>query len=106
VPGEQGRNRITVLYDVDLDGGADYRGRFIFADGDLSVHLSGSGSAFEPIPVERPDNRTAQFVHPVDVLFLSVSGSTEGEVQIQARTVYEGAGDRAPDRGWLRVSIF
>jgi hypothetical protein len=42
-PGEQGPNRITILYDVDLDGTADYRGRVIEAGGELSVSSAGRG---------------------------------------------------------------
>jgi hypothetical protein len=101
--GKQGPNRITVEYDVDLDGVPDYRGRVIWSGRELSLHLAGSGSAFEPVPVERPDNVTAQYVHPVDVLFITTGGSSNASVQVRVRTVFNGAVDRAPDSGWLRV---
>jgi hypothetical protein len=102
--GEQGPNRITIFYDVDLDGRADYRGRMIWGDDELALRLSGSGSEFEPIPIERPDNLTAQFVHPVDVFFVPSGGSSEVDIQIRAKSLYNGQEDKAPDVGkWLRV---
>ena len=101
---EQGPNRITILYDVDLDGKADYVGRMIWAGGVLSLFIAGSGSQFEPVPVERPDNHTAQFVHPVDVFFPAAGASTDVDIQIWAQTVYEGAEDQVPNGGqWLGV---
>jgi hypothetical protein len=102
--GEQGPNRITIFYDVDLDGQADYRGRMIWGNGELALRLSGSGSEFEPIPIERPDNVTAQFVHPVDVFFVPSGGSSEVDIQIRAKSLYNGQEDKAPDAGkWLRL---
>ncbi len=102
-PLKAGTNQLTIFYDVDLDGKADYRGRVVFVGGALSVFISGSGSEFEPIPVERPNNKTAQFVHPVDVFFLSSGASSEADIQIRAKSLYNGQEDRAPDTGWLGV---
>jgi hypothetical protein len=103
-----GPNRLTVLYDIDLDARADYTGEIIFAEGTLSVVIAGRGQAFEPVPVERPDEATAQFVHPADVFFV-VLGQDEVEsdvdIQLAFESVVEGAKDRAPDRGWLLVAI-
>jgi hypothetical protein len=100
--GKQGPNRITIYYDVDLDGTADYRGLMLWSAGEFALRLAGSGSEFEPIPIERPDNVTAQYVHPVGVLF-AAGGSSDADIQIRARTVFNGAVDRAPNTGWLRV---
>jgi len=103
-----GPNRLTVLYDIDLDARADYTGEIIFAEGALSVLIAGRGQAFEPVPVERPEDATAQFVHPVDVFFVVLGQEeVESDVDIQLRfeSVVEGAKDRAPDRGWMLVAI-
>jgi hypothetical protein len=97
-----GPNRITILYDADQDGVADYRGRMIWAGGELSLFIGGSGSQFEPVPIERPDSHTAQFVHPADVFF--PSGSSDVDIQVKAVTVYNGMEDKAPEgREWLGV---
>ena len=99
----QGANRITIHYDVDLDGRSDYVGRVTWTGGALSLFISGSGSQFEPVPVERPDNHTVQYVHPADVLF-PAGAATDVDVQVRAETVYGGQVDEAPDDGrWLGV---
>jgi hypothetical protein len=104
----QGPNRLTVLYDVDLDGRADYTGKVIFAGKALSLVLSGEGQAFEPVPVERPDDATAQFIHPVDVLFV-VAGETEVEsdadIQVAVESRALGFRDRIPAEGWILVAF-
>jgi hypothetical protein len=100
----QGANQVTILYDVDLDGKPDYRGRMIWSGGTLSLFISGSGSQFEPVPLERPDNHTVQYVHPADVLFVSFDRPIRADIQLRAETVYEGQTDEAPDDGqWLGV---
>ena len=103
---EPGSERLTILYDVDFDGKVDYRGAMVYADGDLSLHIAGSGSAFEPIAVERLDELTAVVTHPVDIFFLE-AGETdldaERDMQIAVRTALETEIDRAPDKGWVRV---
>jgi hypothetical protein len=97
-----GPNTLTVLYDVDLDQKADYRAKLIFSGGRLSAFISGSGSQFEPVPVRRPDDFTARFTHPLDVL--SKLPAPESDIQLQARSVFAGETDRAPDGGqWLGV---
>lgn len=101
---KQGPNKLTILYDVDRDGTADYRGKVVWTGGALSLVITGQGQAFEPVPVERPDNTTAQFVHSVDVFFIPSGGPSDVDIQIKARTVYNGARDDAPDDGqWLGV---
>jgi hypothetical protein len=103
-PNRYGPNRLTIVYDMDLDGTPDHRGKIVYSGGELSVYLTGEGQAFEPIPVERPNNVTAQFVHPVDVLFVPSGGSTEVDIQIRAKSLYNGQEDKAPDAGkWLGV---
>jgi hypothetical protein len=107
--GRPGPNRLTVLYDVDLDGRGDYTGEIAFSEGALSVAIAGRGhGVFEPVPVERPEDATAQFVHPVDVLFV-VLGQEEVEsdvdIQLAFESVVDGAKDRAPDRGWMLVAV-
>jgi hypothetical protein len=100
-PVKVGPNRLTVYYDLDLDGRADRRGRIIFAGNKLSVFLSGGGQQFEPVPVERPNDVTAQYVHPVDIFF--VNASSDVDIQIRAESFYNGQRDRAPDHGWIKV---
>jgi hypothetical protein len=104
----QGPNRLTVLYDIDLDGRADYTGKVIFAKGALSLVLAGEGQAFEPVPVERPDDATAQFIHPVDVFFI-VAGEAEiasdADIQVAVESRALGFRDRIPARGWILVAF-
>jgi hypothetical protein len=103
-PNRYGPNRLTIFYDIDLDGMPDHRGKIVYSGGELSVYLTGEGQAFEPIPVERPNNVTAQFVHPVDVLFVPSGGASEVDIQIRVRSLYNGQEDKAPDAGkWLGV---
>jgi hypothetical protein len=100
-PLHPGPNTMTVLYDVDLDGKADYRAKLVYAGGRLSAFISGSGSQFEPIHVRRTDGSTATFTHPVDIF---TKLPPNGDVQLRAQTVYAGQEDRAPDDGqWLGV---
>ena len=89
---QPGPNRLVVAYDVDLDGKRDYIGEIVFAEGALSLVIQGLGQAFEPVPVERPDNRTAQFVHPVDVLFLPTEGPDE-DIQVAVTSVFGETND-------------
>jgi hypothetical protein len=103
-PNRYGPNRLTIFYDIHLDGTPDHRGKIVYSGGELSVYITGEGQAFEPIPVERPNNVTAQFVHPVDVLFVPSGGSSEVDIQIRAKSLYNGQEDKAPDAGkWLGV---
>jgi hypothetical protein len=103
-----GPNRLTVLYDIDVDGRADYTGKIIFAEGALSLVIAGNGQAFEPVPVERPDDATAQFIHPVDIFFI-VGGQAEieSETEIQVAVESEAVGfkDRIPAEGWILVAF-
>lgn len=101
-----GTNRLTLFYDVDLDGRIDYRGRFIFSEGVLLLVISGSGQAFEPVPVNRLDNDVIGVVHAVDVFFVVLGEAeieSEVDLQVAMRSEFGGVADRAPDRGWIRV---
>jgi hypothetical protein len=100
-PTAVGPNRLTVYYDIDLDGHWDRRGRIIFAGGRLSLFLSGGGQQFEAVPVERPSNLTARYVHPVDIFFVNTSSQTD--IQVRVKSFYNGVEDRAPDHGWVGV---
>jgi hypothetical protein len=101
---KQGANRLTVLYDIDLDGRADYAGKVIFAEGALSLVISGEGQAFEPVPAERPDAATAGAVHPVDV-FLPGKNEIHTDVDLQVAVESSAVGfkDRIPAEGWILV---
>ena len=102
----QGRNRVTILYDVNLDERADYTGKVIYAEGALSLVITGAGDAFEPVPAERPDDATVQFVHPVDVFYAildQAEGEGETDIQVAIESSAAGFKDRIPAEGWILV---
>jgi hypothetical protein len=94
-----GLERLTVLYDVNGDGKADFTGRIVYRGG-LALWITGRSSAFEPVPVKRPTRSSASFVHPVDVLF---PGSHRKTLRIAITSVTSAGLDRMPNRGWMRV---
>jgi hypothetical protein len=101
-----GPERLRVLYDTDLDGNADYVGEIVYAGEALSVFIAGREQAFEPVLVERPNRRTAQFVHPTDVFFVATGeGGVDSDVDIQVavESATTGAKERTPDEGWIVV---
>lgn len=103
---KQGPNRLTVLYDTDLDDRADYTGKIVFTEGTLSLVIAGEGQAFEPIPVERPDDVTAGAVHPMDVFFVALGEEeieSETDIQVAVESSAVGFKDRIPAEGWLLV---
>ena len=103
---KQGPNRLTVLYDTDLDDRADYTGKIVFTEGALSLVIAGEGQAFEPIPAERPDDVTAGAVHPVDVFFVALGEEeieSETDIQVAVESSAVGFKDRIPAEGWLLV---
>ena len=102
-PTKVGPNRLTIFYDIDLDGHWDFRGRVIYAGGRLSVFLNGESTQLEPVPVERPNDTTAKYVHPVDVFFVPAGDSSETDIQVRAKSFYNGEEDSAPDHGWVGV---
>jgi hypothetical protein len=102
---KQGPNRLTILYDTDLDDRADYTGKVVFAEGILSLAISGQGQAFEPVPVERPDDATAQAVHGVDVFFAFGEAESETDIQVAIEASAVGFEDRIPAEGWILVPV-
>ena len=98
---QQGSKRLTVLYDVNGDGKADYRGRIISNGGRLALWISGRGRNFEPIPVRRPTRSSVAFTHPTDVL---VKNETKKLLlAFTSKTCTHGCADRMPNRGWIPV---
>ncbi len=100
-----GKNRLAVLFDSDLDGVADYRGRIVKSGGVLVLLLSGQGNSYEPLPVKRPGSKAVSFTVPTDVM-----GTAGADLQVTATSRYRDSGscavackDRAPDSGWLLV---
>ncbi len=103
---EPGTERITILYDIDLDGRADYRGAMALAEGFPGLFIAGRGQTFETVPVRRPNTTTAVVTHPVDVFFVVLGEQEfdpEQDMQIAVRTALETEIDRAPDSGWVAV---
>jgi hypothetical protein len=100
---KQGPNRLTILYDTDLDDRADFTGKVVYAEGALSLVIAGEGQAFEPVPVERPDDATAQAVHPVDVFLVQAEGEGETDFQVAIESSAVGFKDRIPAEGWILV---
>jgi hypothetical protein len=94
-----GINALTVYYDVNGDGTADFTGRIVYRRG-LYVWITGRGNAFEPVPVSRPSTSSASFTHPVDVLF--PAGATGKTLRVAVVSLYRKR-DRAPNRGWISI---
>lgn len=102
---ETNLERLSVLYDTDLDGQVNYFGQFSLTENAPSLMIFGENQRLDPVPVERPDDRTVQFVHPIEVLFISSGGGPEFDIQVAVESTFEGETDRAPDRGWLLVAF-
>lgn len=99
------KNRLVVLFDSDLDGTAEYRGRIVESGGALVVLLSGQGNNYEPLPVQRASGKKLSFTIPTDVM-----GAQGADLQVAVTSRYRDSGscvvackDRAPDSGWLLV---
>ena len=98
-PHKDGKSRLTVLYDVNGDGRADFTGRIVYR-GRLSLWITGRRQSFELVPVSRPTPTSAYFVHRVDVLF---SGRETKTLVIAITSVNGTHRDRMPDKGWAPV---
>jgi hypothetical protein len=96
-----GTNRLTVLYDRNGDGRADFTGVIVYWQKHLSLWISGKSSNFEPLPVKRPTAKSASFTHPVDVFFKTPKGTKTLGIAVTSR--YEGVKDRIPNHGWMKV---
>jgi hypothetical protein len=96
-----GINALTVYYDVDGNGAADFTGRVIYRRGGLYAWITGRGKAFEPVPVKRPTSSSASFTQPVDVLFPAGTPAPK-TLRLTVVSLYRKR-DRAPNRGWLTV---
>lgn len=95
-----GINALTVYYDVNGDGSADFTGRIVYRRG-LYAWISGRGQAFEPVPVSRPNVSSASFTHPVDVLFPAGTPAPK-RLRLAVVSLYQKR-DRAPNHGWIPV---
>jgi hypothetical protein len=95
-----GINALTVYYDVNSDGSADYTGRIVYRGG-LYVWISGRGQVFEPVRVRRPSPSSASFTFPPDVLFPAGTPAPK-TLRLAVVSLYQKR-DRAPNRGWLPV---
>jgi hypothetical protein len=98
-----GPNAMTVLYDVNRDGRADYTGRIVYFQKYLGLWISGVHrmSNFEPLPVKRPTAKSASFIHPVDIFWSPSTGTKTLGIAVTSR--YGGARDRIPNHGWMKV---
>ena len=101
-------NRLIVYLDTDRNGSTDYHARVKESGGKLYVQISGSGSAFEPLPAHKPDGRTVKFSIPGDSppnpsgtgpQIRAYSKFTEA-VQCDTASGHPPCVDRAPDTGW------
>jgi hypothetical protein len=100
-----GRNQLTVLYDVNKDGRADYKGRILYFHGSLSEWIKGRHSSFEPVPVKRPNGKSAALRHPVDVFYKTPGKKT---LRLKVTSVdrddcSRACRDRIPNHGWMPV---
>ena len=98
VVGQASANRLFVLFDPDLDGTTEYKGRILYSGGALILLVTGQGQAYEPVAVTRLSGTKVSFTFPVDVLV-----SVDDDLQVAASSRYLGVKDRAPDSGWLLV---
>src|SRR4051794_3256856 len=60
---------LRVYYHRTGDSRPDYPGQIVPRGGSLAEPISGRGRQYEPVPVSRPNQFTAKFTHPLDVMF-------------------------------------
>lgn len=100
-------HRLVVSFDTDHDGKADYTGRVAFEKGRLNLFIRGSGSAFEPLPVERREEKRVAVWVPGD----SPPNPAGRRVWVAVESLYlapgtrcrSGCVDRVPNSGWLQT---
>jgi hypothetical protein len=109
----QGRNRLTVLYDIGVnDRVADYRGRVVYSGGRLRLWISGNGSNYEPLPVTRPSRLSVTWTQPIDIFFHGPPAGPR-RVYLAVKSLYrrkgtacaKGCRDRIPNKGWIVVAF-
>jgi len=109
----RGKNRLTVLYDVNGDRKPDFIGRIIYAGQGESgnptavlwiIHPATRTSFDHPLGVERPTASSASFLSPVDV-FQYLFGNIQGTktLRLAFTSVIGTHRDRIPNYGWIRV---
>lgn len=100
-------NFIKIVIDIDGDNVADYTGTMGAGGGSVGIGFSGSGSAFESLPVTRPNPTTFKFIAPAgDPL------SPDGPLGAKAITAFTSDGgwcidaclDEVPNTGaWIAL---
>lgn len=98
-------NRIFVLFNTNSDPAVEYVGTIVRSGGALHMDIEGSGSTFEPLPVQHPNGHTITTIVPG-----SSPPNPDGNVRIAARSRFRNqtscstvCRDRAPNSGWLTV---
>jgi hypothetical protein len=95
------RSSFGVLFNVDRDAQAEYRGSILLLDGDLVARIRGQGETLIRA-VARPNPMTVRFSVPGG----SGPNPEGGEIELRTRTVFFGRGcsrgcpDRIPFMGW------
>ena len=99
-------SRMFVLFDTDVDGSAEYKGRIYSVGTKLTIWIKGSGSSFENLAVHRVDPKTIKTVipgnstpNPVTAFNMAVKTS----YKTSSGACASACVDRAPDAGWVSI---